>query len=418
GSNNSYYAGRDAITGTGIEHSGGSKTQNKRDATATNAKFYLQNCEKIVSEISLVYPNMKFALVSTKRGTGNSSREYWNNTIYDELEKSDIYPNLYTKITALTQHHYVDDNYGNQTVVTDIATAKVAIAEGVSYPVDRTLDYEQVPSKYKIWFTEYGATKKNAETMWTTGMRSAALSLSWIDRGDKVGQLDYHYITDKNVVWPDEPSANVTMNLAPIGIASSMLALASADMTKMQKIIFTSNIEVVSGIKALQGYKFYNNDKETLIILNLTDEFIKGIDLDALFTYSGTRNRTTYWSNNPYETGVFENSKINLLENVVTDKLTGKKFSITVIEVIDDGLGIEVDYKSSLNVFPNPFKNSIEISNYIGNQTKVYSIEGRDLSKLVTIGNINKNTVINTSLLPKGIYILRTEFGSSIIHKQ
>ncbi|MCK5907091.1 MAG: hypothetical protein KAG37_05835, partial [Flavobacteriales bacterium] len=208
GSNNSYYAGRDAITGTGIEHSGGSKTQNKKDATVTNAKFYLQNCEKIVSEISQVHPNMKFALVSTKRGTGNSSREYWNNTIYDELEKSDIYPNLYTKITALTQHHYVDDNYGNQTVVTDIATAKVAISEGVSYPVDRTLDYEQAPSKFKIWFTEYGATKKNAETMWTTGMRSAALSLSWIDRGDKVGQLDYHYITDKNVVWPDEPSAN------------------------------------------------------------------------------------------------------------------------------------------------------------------------------------------------------------------
>ncbi|MCK5906214.1 MAG: T9SS type A sorting domain-containing protein, partial [Flavobacteriales bacterium] len=148
------------------------------------------------------------------------------------------------------------------------------------------------------------------------------------------------------------------------------------------------------------------------------DELITGIDLDALFTYSGTRNRTTYWSNTPYNSGVFEGSGIDKLEEVTTNKFTAKKFSITVIEVIDEGLGIKGDHKVSLNVFPNPFNNRVEISNYTGNQVNIYSVEGRDLTKLITIERNNTNTVINTSLLPKGIYILRTETGNSIIDKQ
>lgn len=396
-----YYSGWDKVNETAYSHT------NKKDATITNVKFYLNHCEKIVSDIIKDYPDMKFALISTKRGRGTSTRESWNETIYSELEKSDTYPTLFNKVTALTQHHYIDDKYGDQTIVVDKPTAKIAIAEGITYPRSREADYQQVPSKYKIWYTEYGATKKTAETMWTTGMRSVALSLSWIDRGDKVGQLNYHYITDKNVVWPDEPNETVEMNLAPIGIASYMLSLASAGMEEMHKITFSDNTEVVSGVKALQGYKFKNGNKETLIILNLTDKDINKIKIDNLFSYAGDKKLKQYWSDTPYEVEAYEGHKIQFHQkNINLSNFDSHNFSISVIE-IESSMGLNDNISKKIKVSPNPFNNTIVISNCAIKDVRFFNFQGQELTSKLTFEKKGKDTVVNTSNLPKGYYVVK-----------
>jgi len=335
-----YYAGKDAVTGVGIQHN------NKKDATVTNVKYYLDVCKVVVDSIKAHYPNIKVALVSTKRGNGNSVREKWNTTIYDELQNNATYATLKNQVDALTQHHYIDSNYGTQVNISDNATAKFSIAEGITYPIDRNQDYIQSPSLFDIWYTEYGETKRIAEETWASAVRFAALTMSWMNRGDKVGQLDWHYISDNNVVKTGAP-----MKLAPVGIAAKQLLLASADMIEMQEITFTNNPvastnvgDSNSSVLSLYGYKFKNSTKETIFIINTNDVDITQVKFDNLFTYTGQPKITQYYSNNAALTPVDESSAsiVSNIQNLPngTTEFTANKFSITVIEVTKVGSSI------------------------------------------------------------------------------
>lgn len=372
----------------------------KNEATAINAKFYLDQCKAVVSSINAIYPTMKFALTTTKMGNGNATRDHWNNTIYDELENNSEYANLKSNIYAVTQHHYLSTNYGDQTLISNVETAKVAIAEGIQYPIDRQQDYDMVPDDYKIWYTEYGVSKDNAVETWATGVRYAALIISWLNRGDKVGQLDYHYVSKNDVVKIGSP-----MKLAPIGIAAKLLALASVDMTEMQEITFTNNPISVNGIKSLYGYKFKNNDKETLFIINISDSDFSQVEVSDLFTYDGQYNRTQYYSNTPYVSGVYEGHSniVSNASNVNATTFNANKFSITTIEVANSVLAIE-DYNiDKLVISPNPVKDFLtikmldkidEITIYNTNGARIYSKE-------------NPTNTIDLSLLSSGTYILK-----------
>lgn len=318
-----FYSGWDPVNNQAYQ------SANVKDATVIDAKFYLDQCKIVVAAIKAQYPTMKFALVTTKRGSGTSARESWNNTIYDELANNTNYATLKNDIYALTQHHYVDTNYGDQTVINNIATAKVAISEGIQYPIDRQLDYDQSPAAYKIWYTEYGVTKLNAELTWATGVRFAALAHSWIKRGDKVGQLDYHYISDANVV-----KVAVPMKLAPIGIAAKLVAKATADMTEMQEISFANNPISVNLVKSLYGYKFKSANKETLLIINTSDTNFSQVQFNNLFSFTGQPVMTQYYSNTPYVSGVFEGDSNILFSTGNVNSTVGiSNFSVTVVEV-------------------------------------------------------------------------------------
>ncbi len=392
---------------TGLWYSGWDTANNqpfespdKKVATEINAKFYLDNCKAVVAAIKNVYPNMKFALVTTKSGNGNSTRDRWNNTIFDELENNANYATLKASIYAVTQHHYLSTNYGDQTVISDNATAKVAIAEGIQYPEEKQPDYDMVPNDYKIWYTEFGASKDNAVETWATGVRYGALMISWMNRGDKVGQLDYHYVSHNSTIKVDIP-----MKLAPIGIAAKLLALASVEMTEMQEIIFNSNPISVNSIKSLYGYKFKNNEKETLFIINISDTDFSQVETSGLFTYNGQYNRTQYYSNTPYVSGVYEGHSniISNTSNVSATTFNANKFSITTIEVANTVLAIEDNSIDKLVAFPNPVKGLLtikmldiidEITIYNSNGARIYSKE-------------NPTNTIDLSLLSSGTYILK-----------
>jgi hypothetical protein len=399
-----YYGGWDAANSKPFQ------ANSKKDATVFTAKLYLEQCNRVVAAIKAQYPNMKFALCTTKLEANAQAREVWNNTIFDGLNTNPNYTALKNSIYAVTQHHYLNDAYGDQTLINTNATAKVAIAEGIQYPIESQSDYDLVPSNYKIWYTEYGVTKPNADLTWASGVRYAALVHSWISRGDKVGQLDYHYISDSNVVQPSNP-----MKLAPIGIAAKLVAKASADMTEMQEINFATNPISVNGVKSLYGYKFKNSSKETLLIINTSDTNFAQVQFNNLLTYTQQPTMTQYYSNAPYVSGVFEGNP-NILSSIgaVNTTLGVKNFSVTVIEVANGTLGLKNREKEKVLIYPNPIKDSLLI------QTTA-TIKAVRISN--TLGKIiyeSRNVIenkVDVSFLSSGVYLvsIQTDKGVDVI---
>ena len=386
------------------------QTTDKRDATVINALFYLKQCKTIVASIKAQYPNIKFALVTTKGGNGNSTRESWNNTIFDALANNPEYATLKNDIYAVTQHHYLTDTYGDQTVIANNNDAKIAIAEGIQYPIDAQNDYNLVPNNYKIWYTEFGVTKPNADLTWATAMRYAALVYSWMERGEKVGQLDYHYVSDVNVVQTGSPFL-----LAPIGIAAKQVALASADMTQFQKINFSNNPISINGVESLFGYKFKNQNKETLLIINISDTGFSNIQINNLFTFTGAQTLTQYSSDAPYVTGIAEgNSNIISSNATLSGTLDAKRFSISVIEV-ENTLNTNKNELSKTSIYPNPVEDVLIIET--SNQIKSFDVFTLNGVKVYSTKNIQNNT-LNLKMLTTGMYLLKMDTANGTEFKK
>lgn len=388
------------------------QSADKKDATDINAAFYLDHCKTIVAAIKAQYPNIKIALTTTKRGNGNSTRERWNNTIFNELENNPTYATLQSDVYALTQHHYLNDSYGVQTDITDNASAKVAIAEGIQYPLDKQADYDMVPDDYKIWYTEYGVTKEDAEETWASAVRYVALLHSWVTLGDKVGQLDWHYISDNNVVNDN----NLPMKLAPVGISAKLVSQASADMTEMQEIVFNNNPISVNNVNALYGYKFKSVEKETLLIINTSDTNFSQVQFDNLFTYSEQPTMTQYYSNAPYVSGVFDGHS-NILSTLgnVNNTMAINNFSITVIEVANDALGVENVNLDKLSIYPNPLTDILTIQS----NDKIQSLEIWNIGGVQVYDNDNLvGKSINLSALSSGVYIMKIQTSEGFEFKK
>ncbi len=405
-----YYSGWDTTNNVPYEHN------DKKLATETNAKFYLDQCKEVVSQIIAVYPTMKFALVTTRRGNGTSSRESWNNTIYDELQNNATYATLKNDVYALTQHHYITNKYptdpADETPISDNAGAVVAIADGITYPRDKQADYDQNPSQYKIWYTEYGATKENAEETWAGGLRAAATTLSFIDRGDKVGQLDYHHVTDQDVV----NTTAASMRFAPVGITSYLFSMASADMTTMQKINFNTNPDAITGVESLYGYKFKSSEKETLVILNIDENAYANIKVDNLFTYINTMNLTQYWSTQPYVFGVYQgHSNIQSQTNTVTTTFNANMFSMIVIEVLNPILAVDDnEFKGVFELYPNPVTNIVLVST----QEKINEIQIFDVTGKQVLVVKDSSTNIDVSQLKPSIYFVKISTDKGVLTKK
>lgn len=402
-------------TNTGLFYSGWDSNNNqpfasvsKADATLKSAELYMQNCKAIVLAVKAQYPQMKFIITTTKNDF--QSWRNWNNTIFNSLSSSPEYTVINNDIHAVTQHHYIK-NGGLQTTITDNVSSKIAIAEGIEYPISKQLDYDLVPNDYKIWITEYGAVKGIAEETWASAVRYAAFTYGWIELGDKIEQLDWHYISDNNVVNDN----NSPMVLAPVGIAVKILQQASVDMTEMQKISFSPNPNSVNAVSALYGLKFKNNQKETLFIINTSDLDFSQVQLGSLLTYSGQPTMTQYYSNAPYVSNVYQgHSNIISINSDVTNTIDVKKFSITVIEAENSTLSISDLSKNKLIVYPNPVKDILNV--YSENDIKSITITNINGTKVLEGTIVDEK--LDLSTLTSGIYIVRIETKKGINYKK
>ncbi|WP_397447589.1 T9SS type A sorting domain-containing protein [Polaribacter sp. R77954] len=391
--NGKYYSGWDATNNKPYESS------DKKQATVINAKFYLEQCKVIVEQISAAYPDIKFALTTTKEGENAQTRERWNTTIFNELNSNTKYATLKSKIHAVTQHHYLNQNYGIQTKIDDVDSAKKAIVEGIQYPLDKTSDYNLVPNNYKIWYTEYGEVKGIAKETWADALRYAALTYSWIILGEKVEHLHFHYITDNTVIKEGN-----TMNLAPVGIASKLFLQASAEMQFMQKIHFDSNVIAADNINSIHGLKFSNDKKETLMILNLGSNN-RTIQFNNLIDYSGKPTLTQYRSLEPWVTPVaLGDANIKFNNEEISETVLARKFSISVIEVPKETLNTHEVKFNKVSVFPNPVKNKLNFSTK--NNIKSVDIYNLNGVRISIFKNISDN-VIHVNHIKTGVYILK-----------
>ncbi|ARV14853.1 T9SS type A sorting domain-containing protein [Polaribacter sp. SA4-12] len=400
-----YYSGWNAANNAPI------KSNDKKEATVVNAKFYLQQCKTIVSKLKTEFPTLKFALTTTKEETNAAARERWNTTIFNELQNNSNFSALKNDIYAVTQHHYLNDKYGVQTVISDNSSSKVAISEGIKYPNDKISDYNLVPNNYKIWYTEFGEVKEIAEETWASAIRYGTFIYGWLSLGDKVGQLDWHYISDNNVVKIGSP-----MKLAPVGIAAKIVSKAFADMEQMQEINFTNNPISVSNVNSLYGLKFKNDKKETVLIINTSNSDFSQVDFNNLFSYSGQQKMTQYYSNVPHISNVSEgSSNIKSILANVTNSTSIKNFSLTVIESENTALSTDNELKDIISIYPNPVKDILIIQS----KNEVKSVSIIDLSgKIILQVESFKDSQINLKSIKSGIYILTLETTKGFVHQK
>lgn len=402
-SNGKYYSGWNFATNQPYE------SNNKAYATIPIAKLYLKQSKEIVSAIKSNYPNIKILLTTTKGGS--AARDSWNNTIFNELTTNANYTSLKANTYGVTQHHYLNDNYGVQSVISDNNSAKTAIAEGIQYPLDKLADYNMVPSDYKIWYTEYGEVKHIADETWASAVRYAALVYSWISLGDKVGQLGYHHLTDETVIKTDNP-----MKFAPVGMAAEMVSKAASEMTSLKEINFTNNPVSTNNVRSLYGYKFKNQEKETLFIINTSNTNFSNISFSSLFTYNGQPEMTQYHSNTPYVSGVYKGHS-NILSNSgnISNTIDIKKFSITVIESKNTALSIDDFETKDVMIYPNPTKDIIRIKNIdVLESVAITDIKGSIIYQSQTI----VNNTLEVRDIKKGIYFLEIKTNKGLIHRK
>ena len=221
-----------------------------------NSSLYLNHSHKIAEAIKNNYPEIKIIMIATKNGT--KGRDEWNSAIYNELKNN---KNLAALIDGVVQHHYVKDGYGWIEAVNDIASVKRAIAEGYKYTEEQQSSIEEVPETVKLWFTEYGATKKNMDGTWGSALRAAAMTTGWLKYSDRIEYVFWQHITDEPNVIIKSP-----LSLGPVGISLREIIKTMANKSTFKRFSFENNQSLTETeyIPSLLGFSF-NKDRKSVV---------------------------------------------------------------------------------------------------------------------------------------------------------
>jgi hypothetical protein len=357
---------------------------------SNNATFYLQHAKIIATAIKSIYPTIKLILCTTKGGTAN--RENWNQTVFSALNTDG---SLRAMIYGVVQHHYINKNYGILTTITTNALAKTIIDEGIKYVKEVANDYTIVPSGMKLWITEYGATKANADGMWCAGMRYATMTLQFMKMGSKVDNLMWQHITHV----PNMLNTTKTM-LGPAGMAFAQLTKAMNGATSYKKLVF-SNMSATNDYAGLTGYKFFADGVENILILNTENITYNNLNLSTLFTSGTTQFARQYWSATPYVFGVSPTSNISVNSSTDLASYQINPFSITVLSKEMNTANSKLAIDSSVKLYPTIIENGfVKIECQHKSVFTVRDMIGKQLSSAIL--NSGENT-IDTKQFSKGI---------------
>jgi hypothetical protein len=124
---------------------------------------------------------------------------------------------------------------------------------------------------------------------------------------------------------------------------------------------------------------------------------------------------TQYYSNAPYVSGVYDGHS-NLVTSIgnVFSTLNIKNFSVTVVEVANNSLGINKNEKEKITIYPNPVKDILSFQT--NSQIQKVSIFNSLGSIVFSTKELNSNFV-NISNLESGVYFVEVQAdkGSEII---
>lgn len=259
-----------------------------------NPALYLAHSQKIAQALKSSYPNIQLLMVTTKNGT--KGRDEWNGAIYKELRTNNKLSGL---IDGVVQHHYVKDGFGWSERVMDIPSVQRAIAEGWMYVTDQQSSVDDVPALFKLWLTEYGATKKNMDGTWGAGLRAAAMTMGWLSYSDKIESVFWHHVTDDPNVIRKSP-----VSLGPVGIALGEIMNAMKNKTGFRQLSFEMNpsLAETSYVPSLLGYCFSDEKgNEELILVNLGAIPADNLNLPSLFPNKEIEWGISYSASKPFE---------------------------------------------------------------------------------------------------------------------
>lgn len=364
---------------------------------AANPTLYLQHAAIICQRVKAVYPDLGIILCTTKYGS--SGRETWNDAVLSAL-KTDVV--LKNSVKVIVQHHYINDKYGDQTVVSDNASCMRAIAEGLEYTLDCQRDYDLTPDGIELWLTEYGVTKMNAKSTWTAGLRSVSMSLGWLSKGPKITNLLYHHITDD----PDVID-KTNMKAGPIGLGFGLLCAAGKGMTHLQPVAISNNSATALNQKALNGFLFSNAEYAVLFLANFSDQRFPAVDVSRLVNPSGSCDIIQHWSERPYELNASDQKGINSSQFSTENRMVDlPPFSVTTIRVKRD-LSNSVDHlgANTLSAYPSPFSSGFTLevdAPWLGARLTIFDLTGQ----CVFESQVRQTKNLIQFPFPKGIYML------------
>lgn len=263
-----------------------------------NPEQYMAHVPVIARAIKEKYPEMKIILCTSKGGNGNSTRDTWNNGIFEGLAQNGELNNL---VHGFVQHHYIKKDVGSQAVIGDNTQAEAIVAQGFQYVKDVQADYERIPEGKKLWITEYGLEEAGNAMCdrWVNGLEYLAMSMSWINWADKVETIQLQHITLTPGVLNEAKD-----KLSSVGIIYGELLRAVKGADRATPITVTAaDVADTEAAGKLYGWKFTSTadtDKQVLLLLNPTATELTDVDLSET-AFAGGMSAIQYWSDKPYE---------------------------------------------------------------------------------------------------------------------
>ncbi len=183
----------------------------------------------------------------------------------------------------------------------------------------------------------------------------------------------------------------------------------------MQGISFTPNPISVNAVYSLYGFKFKNDQKETLFIFNTSESDFSQVQFSNLLTYSGQPTMTQYYSSAPYVSGVYEgHSNIVSISSDVTDNVDINKFSLTVIEAENETLNVSDFSANKTIVYPNPVKDVLKIIS----TNSILSITILNINGSKVYEEIISDNKVDLSTLNSGIYFVKIKSDHDSVIKK
>lgn len=368
---------------------------------AQNPTLYMTHAKKIAAAIKTAYPNCKIILCTTKGGT--NSRDAWNNGVFNALAADTSFKNM---IWGVVQHHYINDTYGLTDAVTTNATGETLIREGIQYVQESQSDYALVPSYLKLMVTEFGCTKKTADGLWVNGLRTANMTLSFMQLGTKVDNLMWHHITD------DPNVLNITnMKLGPSGLAFSLLNEAMDSMTTYHKLLY-SNMSATDAYATLYGFHFENDTEESILMVNWGSSTYNATNLSGLFQSStNVLYARQYWSSSLTTSPVYSGTNVNTVKSTTLSSYNIKPYSITAIRVQKPTSGTNDALMDKLfRISTHNHRLQIQTTDNIQGDVSITDVTGKTCYSGKLTGQTTTVDMQN-SILPFGILQIKSEKG-------
>lgn len=360
-----------------------------------NPALYLVHSQKISQALKKRYPDIPILMITTKNGT--KGRDEWNDAIYKELQANSQLSGL---ISGVVQHHYVKDGFGWTEPVIDLPSLQRAIAEGWLYVAEQQSSIADVPVAFKLWLTEYGATKKNMDGTWGAGLRAVAMTLGWLTHYDKIESAFWHHVTDDPNVIRKNP-----LTLGPVGVAMGEIMNVMKNKTGFRQLSFGTNPSLTEStyVPSLFGYCFSDAlGTQELLLVNLGATTAANLNLHTLFPDSNIESGICYSALEPFQPNAslqdgIQTQKLNQLSEVelIPFSIIRLKLKAMITTMHQTKL------KNSSGFVFDPSTRHVHFSN--SGKVELLSFTGQ----LLMCRSVLKQTYIDLSVFGSGYHIIR-----------